>query len=140
MRTWRGWGALPFFVIAALAGITALLAQVSGTNMNGITWQGLPAFFIIGAGLYFWGRHLNVTGPAKKLATQIAQHSAEDRETALTSSPINPMQPVFTEAEGAVLKRMQNRYTMLFFPIQWWGVALPIFGLVITVANLFSAN
>ena len=140
MRTWRGWGALPFFVIAVLAGITALFAKLSGTNMNGLTWQGLPAFVIVGAGLYFWGRHLNITGPAKKLAVQVAQRRVEAEETATAPSRINPEQLAFTEAEGAVLKRKQNRYTMLFLPIQWWGILLPVLGIVITLGNMASSN
>ena len=140
MRSWRIWSTLPFFVIAALAGITALIAKLSGTDMDGITWQGLPAFLLVGAGLYFWGRQLNITGPTKKLAAPIAQRNSEVEGTALTSVHLDPEQPVFTQEEQAVLKRMQNRYTMLFLPLQWWGYILPAIGIVVTVGSMISSN
>ena len=133
MRSWRIWSTLPFFVIAALAGITALIAKLSGTDMDGITWQGLPAFLLVGAGLYFWG-------PTKKLAAQIAQRNSEVEGTAVTAVHLNPEQPVFAQEEQAVLKRMQNRYTMLFLPLQWWGYILPAIGIVVTVGSMISSN
>lgn len=140
MSSWRGWGTLPFFAIGALAGLTALFAKLSGTNLDGITWQAIPAFLIVGSALCFWGRHLNITGPAKKFTAQNAQHDAEVDGPAMTASHLNPEQPAFTEEEKGVLKHKQNRYTMLFLPIQWWGILLPILGIVITVANMTRSN
>ncbi|XBH20439.1 hypothetical protein V5R04_09280 [Jonesiaceae bacterium BS-20] len=57
------------------------------TRMNGVTWQGIPAFFIVGTGIYYLGRHLNVTGPTKKLAAMIAQYN--EQAGVLASPSIN---------------------------------------------------
>ena len=65
MIFWRGWGILAFLAIGVSVGITAIFASLSGTNMDGVTWQGIPAFLIVGTGLFYLGRQLNVTGPAK---------------------------------------------------------------------------
>lgn len=56
MIFWRGWGTLAFLAIGVSVGLTALFASLTGTDMNGVTWQGLPAFFLVGTGVYYLGR------------------------------------------------------------------------------------
>ena len=53
MIFWRGWGILAFLAIGVSVGITAIFASLSGTNMDGVTWQGIPAFLIVGTGLFY---------------------------------------------------------------------------------------
>lgn len=140
MIFWRGWGILAFLAIGVSVGFTAIIAALTGTDMNGVTWQGIPAFFIVGTGLYFLGRQLNVTGPAKKLAFQVELHNAQVEAYDWSESDQNPGHLVSDQEEQALLKRMENRHTFFFIPMQWWGFLLPIIGIAITFASLNSSN
>ena len=137
MIIWRGWGILAFLGIGLSVGITAIFAALSGTNMEGVTWQGLPAFLIGGVVIYVLGRHLNQTRPTQKFSTTRAlTHGflAPTLDGSVATLPLAE-QPSLNQAEQVLLKRLRNRHTLFFIPMQWWGIALPLLGLGITLAS-----
>lgn len=140
MIFWRGWGILAFLAIGVSVGLTALFAMLTGTDMNRVSWQGIPAFFIVGTVLFYLGRQLNVTGPTKKLAALLTEHNTEVNTPAMTVISLNPQEPIFTDEGLALLKRVKNRHTLFFIPMQWWGFVLPLIGIAMSIASLNSSN
>ncbi|MFT0846813.1 hypothetical protein VR010_03565 [Actinomycetaceae bacterium L2_0104] len=138
MIIWRGWGILAFFAIGISVGFTALLAALSGTDMAGVTWQGVPAFLIVGIAIFFLGQHVNVTGPTQRFATSRAMNRGFLAPTLDGSSAPLPLseQPPLDQTEQAQLRRMRNRHSLFFIPMQWWGFILPLLGVAITVASV----
>lgn len=140
MIIWRGWGILAFLAIGLGVGITALLAAVSGTNMDGVTWQGIPAFLIAGTGVYFLGIHLNVTKPTRDYEAWRSAHFASETTPTgaigVASGSVSFDQPPpLSDEERKVLRKMKNRHSLFFIPLQWWGIILPLLGLGITLGS-----
>lgn len=141
MILWRGWGILAFFAIGIAVGLTALLAMASGTNMDGVTWQGLPAFVIVGVGVYFLGNYLNVSKPTKDFERARGQYfTAQHNPVNSLGGAPEPLpfdqQPPLSDEERKSLRGIKNRHTLFFIPMQWWGVILPLLGLGISLASM----
>lgn len=115
--------------------------MLSGTDMNGVTWQGLPSFVIAGVGIYFLGRYFNVQRPEKRFADARAQHFGLVLPSVTTPGgppetlPLD-QQPPLTPEETANLRSWKNRHSLFFIPMQWWGFVLPVIGVFMTVANM----
>lgn len=138
MIIWRGWGILAFLGIGLSVGLTATVAALSGTNMAGATWQGVPGFLLGGIAVHALGTHLNQTRPTRTFATMRAINHGFLTPTMDGSVVPLPLahQPALTPDEQMYLKHMRNRHTFFFIPMQWWGMVLPIFGTAISIASL----
>lgn len=141
MILWTGWGILAFFAIGIAVGIMALLGVATGTGLDDVTWQAVVAFLIVGAGVFFLGKHLNVTRPTRQFEEARGKHfglvttSTTDASGAPAVVPLD-QQPALHADEAKVLKKMRNRHTLFFVPMQWWGVMLPLLGIGVTLASM----
>lgn len=141
MIVWRGWGIVGFFAIGIGVGLTALLAMASGTDMDGATWQGIPAFLLVGAGVHYLGTYVNVTKPTRDFATARGHHLGlavpqEEDPSGPPAAPPLMEQPPLDDHEKALLKGIRNRHTLFFIPLQWWGFILSVLGIGISLASM----
>lgn len=137
MIVWRGWGILAFLSIGLCVGLTGMFANLSGATMSTVTWQGIPAFFIGGAAVFFLGRYVNVARPTRIYAQSRAMehgYVAPALDGTYTPLPLDQQPPLDT-VEVALLKSYRGRHSLFWIPMQWWGIAYPFFGLAITYAN-----
>lgn len=136
MIIWRGWGILAFLGIGLSVGLTAIMSALSGTNMDGATWQGIPGFLLGGIVVFFLGTYLNMTRPTQKFSEARAlSYGLLAPALDGTSVPL-PLeeQPPLNQEEQVLLRHLRNRHTLFFIPMQWWGIALPMMGVAITLA------
>ncbi|MFN8048690.1 MAG: hypothetical protein U0P48_08980 [Ancrocorticia sp.] len=137
MIIWRGWGILAFFAIGLCVGLTGIFSTLSGATMATLTWQAIPAFFIGGVAIFFLGRYVNVVRPTRIFAQNRALSQGYVEPSLDGSYAPLPLsqQPPLNAAEVQLLKRYRNRHSLFWIPMQWWGIAYPLFALGITVAN-----
>ena len=140
MIVWKGWGILAFLGIGLGVGLTALLSAATGGSLDSTTWQGIPAFLIAGAAVWFIGRQLNVVAPRKKVAVQrgefLGLFTPDPRREGKMIAPPLEEQPPLELNEVEYLKSLQNRHELFWIPMQWFGLVIPVIGSAVTIAGL----
>ncbi|MGO1591670.1 MAG: hypothetical protein ACTH1Z_07860 [Ancrocorticia sp.] len=138
MIVWRGWGILAFLMFGLTVGLGALLASMTGTDMDGMTWQGIVACVIGAAATYYLGNYLNVVRPQQKFAEARAEAYGlvETGPDGVARPLALDQQPELSEDERVAFKGWRNRHTLFFIPMQWWSVLIVGWGLTMTFATL----
>lgn len=148
MIIWRGWGIAGLFLIV---GGIALVAGLSGHNSSN-TPAGVAA---VGAGMLLGGAAcaalgywLNVVRPRNKAdeylegvrrelwqrvragAFQVAVGAPAPRDEAEASQQI---ERIVAQQSPEVRRRLRNRNTLFFIPLQWLGSVVVIGGVVLMI-------
>ena len=141
MIIWRGWGilAVGFFLAAGILGI-AIPFSIWGEAAK---WAMIPAAIAAGAGCWFTGVHLNQTKPRRYLEEQLPLFQQQIAASVAAGTFRLPNQPPPTsleEARGQAAGYLTflsqsgtaqtNRNTLFFVPLQYWGIVIAIWGIV----------
>lgn len=150
MIVWNGWGILsvliPGLAAAAMAGLASALDMAAGLFVGvGLVLGGIGAFFA--------GKWFNETNAAQKAAQwrsareqellhlvhagqfQVAPGYAQPR----TLEEAQQQAAAMLEAEHrAVAKKLRNRHTVFFVPMQWFGLFVSAIGLALVITSLLG--
>lgn len=156
MIVWSGFGGLAFVIIAAATGLGFLFSSGLGSQMT--LGRGLILalmYLIAAAGIWFWGRHLNVTGVQKRIDAHLAQRSAY-YDQLIQSGQFQvamqlPQAPTPEQARAIadqqlqaertqLVKRARQPHTMFWIPMQWWAVAAVIAAVIAVIVGVQSLS
>lgn len=150
MIIWNGWGILGVLVPGLAAGGMAGLA--SALDMPGATFVAV-GLVLGGIGSFFLGKWFNETR-AEQQATQWRNarqqelyhlvHNGQFQVAAGYAQPrsmeeANQQAQALLEAEHReVAKRLRNRHTVFWIPMQWVGLVFVVIGLGLAVTSLLG--
>lgn len=148
MIIWRGWGILAIlFIPLGAFGLGWLISFVGGAGGEMTSWSIGVGLMLAAAGLFALGWWLN-TIRAEQQAAQWADTRADQLQAAVEGGYFQPtpgVSPtsldqarqqagVMLESERAeVTRRLRNRHSMFWVPMQWWAVPLFVFGVITLV-------
>ena len=155
MIIWRGWGIVGFFLII---GGVALTMGLSGHNSSG-TPAGVVAagagLLLGGAACAAFGYWLNVTRPRSKAdeyleglrqelwqrvragAFQVEAGAPAPRDEAEATQQV---EHIVAQQRPMIERRLRNRNSLFFIPLQWLGGAVAVGGVVLALMGLLGTT
>lgn len=147
MIVWRGAG----IVVLGGIGIGWLASELLRAVFGIPDEIGFPLGLVLaGVGLYFLGYLMNIKGPQREMAEDLA-HTRLQIDSLITQGrfhggPAFPFPRSIAEARQQAdwvleqraiqLKALRNRHTFFFVPVQWAGVAMSAIAAVILLLQL----
>lgn len=140
MIIFRGAGFLAFLAFGLAVGIGALLARALGSDLGSSGWT-VSVGLLVSAGLVFLlGQHLNVTRPTAQFERIRGRHLGQVSTSLATDGLPEPLplaeQPPLEPEEEQVLRRMKNRHTLFWIPMQWFAAVFLLVALGNALANI----
>ena len=155
MIIWRGWGIVGFFLII---GGVALTMGLSGHNSSdtpaGVVAAG-AGLLLGGAACAAFGYWLNVTRPRSKAdeyleglrqelwqrvragAFQVEAGAPAPRDEAEATQQV---EHIVAQQRPMIERRLRNRNSLFFIPLQWLGGAVAVGGVVLALMGLLGTT
>ena len=147
MIIWRGWGIVGFFLILGSIILTTSVGSIGTNTPAGIISTG-AGMLLGGAACAVFGYWLNVLRPRQKAdeylqglrqdlwqrmregTFQIPAGAPAPRDEAEASQQI---ERIVAQQSPEVRRRLRNRNTLFFIPLQWLGSMVVVGGIVLMI-------